>query len=155
MDKLLLTSYGLAPLLDYTDERLFAAFAPLIASKLDECSEQDLANIAWAYSVENAPQDLFNEGYASAIASKEKDFGVESPSPTSSFVHPLSSDPRRRPLYLVGGCDAPKCLQFDLFYTHDGMPRGKRNPSGIPRSVRRSNGVVWNRGPVSIVPVRR
>ncbi|EJK54518.1 hypothetical protein THAOC_25847, partial [Thalassiosira oceanica] len=62
----------------YTDERLFSAFAPVIESKLDECSEQHLANISWAYSVANLPkQDLFNEGYAGALASNEKDFSEE------------------------------------------------------------------------------
>ncbi|EJK59321.1 hypothetical protein THAOC_20474 [Thalassiosira oceanica] len=62
----------------HTDERLFSAFAPVIASKLDECSEQHLANIAWAYSVANTPrQDLFNEGFVSALASNEKDFSEE------------------------------------------------------------------------------
>ncbi|EJK53743.1 hypothetical protein THAOC_26753, partial [Thalassiosira oceanica] len=62
----------------HTDERLFSAFAPVIRSKLDECSEQDLANIAWAYSVANLPRhDLFNEGYAGALASNENEFSVE------------------------------------------------------------------------------
>ncbi|EJK77069.1 hypothetical protein THAOC_01121, partial [Thalassiosira oceanica] len=62
----------------YTDERLFSAFAPVIGSKLDECSEQELTNIAWAYSVANLPrQDLFNEGYVGALASNEKDFSVK------------------------------------------------------------------------------
>ncbi|EJK59317.1 hypothetical protein THAOC_20479, partial [Thalassiosira oceanica] len=59
----------------YTDERLFSALAPVIASKLDKCSEQDLANVAWAYSVANTPrQDLFDEGYVSALASNENEF---------------------------------------------------------------------------------
>ena len=59
----------------YTDERLFAAFAPVIASKLDKCNEQQLATIAWAYTVANVPeQNLFNEGYVSACASRESAF---------------------------------------------------------------------------------
>ncbi|EJK44967.1 hypothetical protein THAOC_36452, partial [Thalassiosira oceanica] len=63
---------------DYIDERLFSALAPMIGLKLDKCNEQELANIAWAYSVANTPrQDLFNEGYVSALASNEKDFSAE------------------------------------------------------------------------------
>ncbi|EJK61272.1 hypothetical protein THAOC_18274, partial [Thalassiosira oceanica] len=62
----------------YTDERLFSALTSVIASKLDKCNEQQLANIAWTYSVANTPkQDLFNKGYASALASIEKDFSAE------------------------------------------------------------------------------
>ena len=62
----------------YTDERLFSAFAPVIASKLDEYSEQGLANIAWAYSVANVPrQELFNQGFIGACASKENTFSEE------------------------------------------------------------------------------
>ncbi|EJK43767.1 hypothetical protein THAOC_37756, partial [Thalassiosira oceanica] len=61
----------------HTDERLLSAFAPVIASKLDECNDQDLANIAWAYSVANAPQDVFNKGYVVALALYEKEFSGE------------------------------------------------------------------------------
>ncbi|EJK77145.1 hypothetical protein THAOC_01042 [Thalassiosira oceanica] len=62
----------------YNDKRLFCAVAPMIASKLDEFIEQDLANIAWAYSVANTPrQDLFDEGYVSALASNKKEFSAE------------------------------------------------------------------------------
>ncbi|EJK50024.1 hypothetical protein THAOC_31047, partial [Thalassiosira oceanica] len=62
----------------YTDERLFSALTPVIASKLDKFNLQNLANIAWAYSVANTPrQDLFNKGYAGALASIEKDFSAE------------------------------------------------------------------------------
>ena len=59
----------------YTDERLFLTFAPVIASKLDECNDQDLANTAWAYSVANVPsQDLLNGDFIRACASKEESF---------------------------------------------------------------------------------
>ncbi|EJK51101.1 hypothetical protein THAOC_29762, partial [Thalassiosira oceanica] len=62
----------------YIDERFFCAVAPMIASKLDEFIEQDLSHIAWAYSVANTPRlDLFDEGYASALASNEKEFSAE------------------------------------------------------------------------------
>ncbi|EJK66728.1 hypothetical protein THAOC_12320 [Thalassiosira oceanica] len=61
----------------YTDERMFSAFAPVIESKLDECNEQDLTNIAWTYSVANAPQDIFNKGYVGALTSKENEFSCE------------------------------------------------------------------------------
>ncbi|EJK65038.1 hypothetical protein THAOC_14163, partial [Thalassiosira oceanica] len=62
----------------YSDERLFSAFTPVIESKLDECNEQHLANIAWAYSVVNVPsQDLFNECYVGALASRENAFSEE------------------------------------------------------------------------------
>ncbi|EJK73730.1 hypothetical protein THAOC_04631, partial [Thalassiosira oceanica] len=61
----------------YTDERMFSAFAPVIESKLDECNKQDLANIAWTYSVANAPQDTFNKGYVSALAAYENAFSKE------------------------------------------------------------------------------
>ena len=62
----------------YTDELLFSDFAPVIASKLDKCTKQDLANIAWAYSVANFPrQELFNQGFIGACESKEKWFSEE------------------------------------------------------------------------------
>ena len=61
-----------------TDEQLFSAFAPVIASKLDECNKQVLANIAWAYSVANVPSnDLFDQDFIRACASKEKRFSEE------------------------------------------------------------------------------
>ena len=56
----------------YTDMRLFSGLAPVIASKLDECNDQELTNIAWAYSVANVPgQDLFVVGFGTACASNE------------------------------------------------------------------------------------
>ncbi|EJK65091.1 hypothetical protein THAOC_14102, partial [Thalassiosira oceanica] len=62
----------------HTDQRLFSAFAPVIASKLDKLNEQGLSNITWAYSVANLPrQDLFNKGYVGALASNEKVFSGE------------------------------------------------------------------------------
>ena len=50
----------------------------MVTSKLDGCNEQDLANIAWAYSVANVPgQDLLNEGIGTACVSNEKTFSKE------------------------------------------------------------------------------
>ena len=58
----------------YANER-FSTFAPVITPKLDKCNGQDLANIAWAYSVANVPsQDLFNQDFIQACASKENTF---------------------------------------------------------------------------------
>ncbi|EJK52533.1 hypothetical protein THAOC_28177, partial [Thalassiosira oceanica] len=62
----------------HTDQRLFSALTSVIASKLDKFNEQELANITWTYSVANTPsQDLFGEGYVSALASNENEFSVE------------------------------------------------------------------------------
>ena len=50
----------------------------MIASKLDECTEQGLANTAWAYSVANVPsQDLFNQGFIGACASRQSAFSLK------------------------------------------------------------------------------
>ena len=59
----------------YTDERLFSAFATVIATKFGECNDQELANIAWAYSVANVPrQELFTEALGSHVLQKRIHF---------------------------------------------------------------------------------
>ena len=59
----------------HVDKKLFSSFMPTVNANLGECSEQNLANIAWAYSVANvdAPS-VFNKDFINACIEKENGF---------------------------------------------------------------------------------
>ena len=61
-----------------TDNHLFSSLVPSVKANLDEYTAQDLANIAWAYSVANvdAPS-VFNDEFINACLEKKDEFVLE------------------------------------------------------------------------------
>merc|ERR1712032_1602522 len=61
----------------HVKEHLFSSFASTISSCIDNCTEQGIANVAWAYSVANVDSpELFNESFINASLEKENTFSV-------------------------------------------------------------------------------